>query len=229
MQSENAWQRAADLTNMVLQVTRGVDLPRGNDWRIVVTVFLLQANERLDSTRVLLDMNYWDSAVIVTRSLFELAVNVAYLAKDVSRRLPSYLRHGGIPTTSEEAENLQNKLERRDHPEVRDFVPGRAWKHLKDMCCDLGSGWLKEYETFYRFASVPTHAGSFTLGNNLKQLLDQHQPPDSHRADVLVTALGLHLRVAEVAADVFPERISLQRLQEMRLECQRLGQSLARR
>lgn len=229
MQSENAWQRAADLTNMVLQVTRGVDLPRGNDWRIVVTVFLLQANERLDSTRVLLDKNYWDSAVIVTRSLFELAVNVAYLAKDVSRRLPSYLRHGGIPTTSEEAESLQNKLERRDHPEVRDFVPGRAWKHLKDMCCDLGSGWLKEYETFYRFASVPTHAGSFTLGNNLKQLLDQHQAPDSHRADVLVTALGLPLRVAEVAADVFPERISLQRLQEMRLECQRLGQSLARR
>ena len=61
------------------------------------------------------------------------------------------------------------------------------------MCCELGSDWLKEYETFYRYASVPTHAGSFTLGKNYQQLMERRQPSNAERAAVLVSALAFHL------------------------------------
>ncbi len=110
MATGNVWQQATDLTDRVFQVTSGLNIPRGNHWHTIVTVFLTQANERLDSIRVLLDKNHWDSATILTRSLFEPAVNLAYITKDVSARLPEYLKHGGFPLTNEDAQQLQRKL-----------------------------------------------------------------------------------------------------------------------
>ena len=228
MPTENIWHQAVDLMNRAFQVTSDLDLPRGDKWPTLVTVCLSQANERLDSIRVLLDKNYWDSAVILTRSIFELAVNLAYIARNTAGRLPQYLKHGGIPLTSEEAQQLQQAIERSAQPAVKDIVPGQAWKRLRDMCRDLSSDWLKEYETFYRYASVPTHAGAFTLGKNYKRLLDRQPPLDHEKAVVLVTASTLHLRVAEIAANVFPEQIELQKVEEFQDECRALGQFLAR-
>jgi len=227
MAREDVWQQTVDISNRVLQCTSGLNLPKGNHWPTVVTVFLSQANERLDSIRLLIGTGYWDSSVIVTRTLFELAVNIAYIAKNPAKRLPPYLKHGGIPLTSEEAERLQRQLAQTQPPVVKDLVPGKAWKTLKDMCCDLGSQWLKEYETFYRYVSVPTHAGSFTLGENYKRLLDQQPVSDRDKVTVLITASAFHLRVAGIAAKVFPEQINLKTIDEMSVECQELGQSLA--
>ncbi len=96
------------------------------------------------------------------------------------------------------------------------------------MCCGLGSDWLREYETFYRYVSIPTHAGSFTLGKNYTQLLRQQPPSDLVRATVLVTALDFHLRVSDVAANVFPEQIKLETVRKMASECRELGQSLVK-
>lgn len=123
MATGNVWQQAADPTDRVFQVTSGLNIPRGNHWHTLVTVFLTQANERLDSIRVLLDKNHWDSAAILTRSLFELAVNLAYITKDVSARLPKYLKHGGFPLTNEDAQQLQRNLAQEQPPYVKDIVP----------------------------------------------------------------------------------------------------------
>lgn len=228
MVTESVWERTIDLTNRVFQVTSGLNLLHGDQWPGVVTVFLTQGNERLDSTRALLDNNHSDSAVILTRSLFELAVNLAYIAKNTAKRLREYLKHGGIPTTSQEAQQLQQDIDSGAPPAVIDIVPRQAWRRLKDMCCELGSGWLKEYGTFYRYASVPTHAGSFTLGNNYVQLLKQQPPSDRQKAVVLVSALAFHLRVAEISANVFPQEIKPEAVRELRTECEELGQTLAR-
>lgn len=230
MATKNLWQQAVDLTNRVSQVTSGLNLPRGNYWPTVVSVGLSQANERLDSIRTLLDKGYCDSAVILARSLFELAVNLAYISKDTKRRLPEYLKHGGIPLTNEDVQQLQRELElaQEQPPEVKDIILGQTWRRLRDMCCDLGSQWPKEYETFFRYASVPTHAGSFTLGKNYEQLLRQQPRSDREKATGLITALDFHLRIAEVAADVFPQQIKLKIVKTLRAECQSLGQSLAK-
>ena len=229
MTSTNSWDRAIGLTNRVFQVTSGLDLPRGNQWPTVVTVFLTQAHERLDSIRVLLDKGYWDSSVVLTRSLFELTVNLAYLAEDMPARLPEYLQHGGIPTTIMQVEELQAEIEQGDCPEVVEIVPGQAWRTLRGMCTELGLEWVREYETFYRYASVPTHAGSFTLGKSYSQLLKQELPSDGERAVVLVTTLVFHLRVVKIAATVFPTIIGPEAVQQLRTECQDLGQSLTQR
>ena len=226
--AEEIWQQVTDLTERVFPASSGVDVPRGDHWNSLVTVSLTQANARLNSIRkLLLDQPDWDSSVILTRSLFELAANMSYIAKDVEKRLPQYLKHGGIPLTKEEAEQLQQEIKENPQPVVRDIVPGRAWKSLRDMCTDLGPDWLKEYETFYTIASVPTHAGSFMLGENYKQLLEQLPPTTHEKAAVLASALSFHLRVASILASVFPKEIKPEAIKKLRFECQDLGQSLA--
>jgi len=227
--TQDIWQRTVDLSNRVFAVTSDIDLPHGDPWPTVVTLFLAQANERLHSVKVLSDSDndHWDSAVILTRSLFELAVNLAYIEKDANGRLTQYLRHGGIPLTHEEAEQLQQEIEQNPQPAVLGIVPARAWKKLQKMCKDLGDGWVREYEMFYRYSSVPTHAGAFTLGKTLIQLLQQSPPTAQQRAMVLITALALHLRVGEIGAKTFPREINLENVKTLRKERQDLGQSLS--
>ena len=226
MQTKNVWQSSVDLTNRITQVTSGLKLPRGAYWPTLVTVSLHQANERLNSIWLLLKEGDVNSATILTRSLFELAVNLSYIARDSARRLRQYLKHGRMPLTREEAQQMQQEIDRGAQPAVKDIVPGQAWKRLKDMCCDLGSDWLKEYETFYRYASVPTHAGAFTLGEKFIRLLTGQLPTDRERAAVLVTASEFHLRVAQIAAKTFPGHIAMKEVEKLREECSDLGWSL---
>ena len=145
MTAMTVMERVMDLANRVFGVTANLDLPLGNDWPTVVTVFLSQSNARLDSVRILLNSNHWDSGVILTRSLFELAVNISYISGDVGARLPEYLMHGGIPTTHEEAETLKEEVVASGQPEMKDIIPGHAWKALGDMCAALEPIWLTEY------------------------------------------------------------------------------------
>lgn len=220
----NVWQRTIDLTNKVFKVTGGLDLPRGDYWLAVVTVGLDQANERLDSIRILLEKGYGESAVVLARSLFELVVNLTYISKDTKNRLPLYLRHGGIPITDEVVQQLRQQLTQGNLQAVIDFIPRQSWKTLKQMCDELGSNWLEEYETFYRYASVPNHYGSFTLGTHYRQLLEKKALPSFKKAMILIAALGSHLRVVEIAAGVFPEQIDSEAVNDLNSDYQQLEQ-----
>lgn len=226
MSTDNILRQAIGLCEKVLQVSSGLNLPKGAHWQAVVTVFLNQANERLYSIKLLLDNNLYESGAILTRSIFELAVNLVYISKD-NKRLRQYLKHGGIPFTIEEVLQLQQDSDNRNSQDVRDILPKRPWKTLKDMCCDLGSQWLKEYETFYPYVSVPTHSGSFTFGRNYMKLLTQQPPSDLEKATILLTALDFHLRIVEVSARVFSEQINIAIVKKMRSECLQLGKSLS--
>jgi hypothetical protein len=95
------------------------------------------------------------------------------------------------------------------------------------MCDDLGPDWLQEYETFYRYASIPTHAGAFTMESTLKSLLDQQPPTSWEKAKVLITASALHLRLTEIAAKTFPNEINIEKVQVLRDECSLLGKEIA--
>lgn len=222
----NIWQQSIELTNRVLKVTAGLKLPTGNHWLAFVTVCLDLSNEKLDSIRILLNKGYDDSALVLDRSLFELLVNLAYLSKDTEKRLPQYLRHGGIPLTDDEVKQLQQKLKQGNVQDALNSIPKQSWKRLKQMCSNLGSDWLLEYETFYRYASVPTHYGSFKLGTNFKRLVGQKSPSGYEKAVILVGALEFHLRVAEIAAKTFPEQIDSEIVNSLKSDWQKLGQFL---
>ena len=228
MPNRCVWERVVELSNTTFEVTSGLDLPRGDYWLTTVTVCLKQANERLNSVRILLKHGHVEGAMILTRSLFELAANVTYIARQVPTRLPEYLRHGGIPTTEEEAAKLQQELEPTGEVEAEGAIPVSPWQRLRDMCADLGSEWLKEYETFYRYASVPTHSGSFTLGTNYLELLRRERPTAREKAKVLCTALAFHLRVARVVADVFPAHVKPGDIENLTSDMNGVGQALAR-
>lgn len=225
--ADDIWQQAVDLTKKVFAATSGIGLTLDGNWPVVVAVNLNQAHERLDSIFMLLVKGYGDSADVLTRSLFEIAASLSYIAKDVEQRLPRYLRHGNIPLSEEDSEQIRRKLSQEPPPEVKDMVPGRVWKPLRDMCCDLG--WLREYDTFYRFVSVVDHAGSFKLGTSYLQLLKQEPPSYWDRSAVLVTALCLYLRVAKVAATLFPTQIKAETIADLSAQCDEMGKFWAKK
>ena len=223
---DNILKKAIVLKDSMLQITSGIDVTVENSWSMLVCVGIHQGNNRLDSILTLLNKNDLDSAEILTRSLFELAVNLAYIDKNVSERLPEYLRHGKVPMTKEEVEKLQQELGNSSQLEAWRIVPKITWKTFKSMCIDLGLDWLDEYETFFRFVSIITHAGAFTLGENYKRLLEKQTPSDSEKAMFLLTALHFHLRIDEVATRVFPSQIKIEVIKKMYAECNELGNLL---
>lgn len=225
MVTEDIWQQADGLMKRALEATSGVNLPTNDNWNIVVAVNLYQACERLVSIFMLLVKGYRDSADVLTRSLFEVAVNISFIAKDVEKRLPEYLRHGGFPLSKEDAEKIERKVRQKPPPQVKHLVPGQAWRKLSDMCDDLG--WSGEYYTFYRFVSTVDHAGSFKLATNYLQLLKRQQPSDWEKSAVLVTALCYYLRVAEVAATVFPAQIKADTIKDLSAQCNGMGKFFA--
>lgn len=224
---ETTYQQAIDLTQQALGITSGLDLPRGKQWPTIVTVFLNQANELLAAVQLDLDNQLWNSGVILTRSLFEFGVNLNYINKDKETRLTEYLSHGRIPPLTEETNQLPDAREATEPPNAKDLIPKNAWRSLKEMCGDLGSNWPGTYETFYRYASIPTHAGSFTLGQNYMRLLNQEPPSDHEKASVLLTALDFHLCVALVAAGEFSGQMDVKTIADLYCECGTLGKKLA--
>jgi len=214
--NQTPWKTTSDLFDRVLAAITDLDLPYKGPWPTTVMLFLVQANERLESVKLLLDANHEESATIVARSIFELAVNACYISADVQTRLPEYLAHGGIAT--------------RDQDQVfANSAPTRTWKRLDQMCKELGPVWVKNYETFYRYASVPTHAGSFTMGQSLQKLIARKAPSDRKKAEVLFTALILHMHMAKLAAQTFPAQIDMSVVQDLNTEYLRLAASLGPR
>jgi len=154
---------------------------------------------------------------------FELAINLSYISKDINKRLPQYLRHGGVPLTEEELDQTEGLLAkaRGGEIEVKEIAPVRAWKPLRQMCEDLGDQYFKEWETFYRYASMPTHAGSFTIGTSFLRLLASEPPSPRERSTVLVTATAFYHRVVRITAEALHDT-----LHELEQECNLLLQQL---
>ena len=168
---EDIEARAFELSERILEVTSGIDLPGGNWEKWVAGVFLNQANTRLSSIMTLLSKNDLESAIILCRSLFELAVNAVYIYKDPDKRVDKYLDYTGIPRTPEAEKQLRLEIRENPYPDFREIVPKKPWKNVKAMCEDLGEGWVKDHDTFYRYASDHTHAGPYLFANRFNRLL----------------------------------------------------------
>lgn len=222
----NIWQDTNDFVERLLNATSGEGFTYPDKWSALLIVSLNQSNKRLNSVAWLLKNQDWDSGAILTRSMFELSANITYISKAVDRRLPKYLDNGIIPTTAEEIQQLQREFDSGIISNILDMIPKRPWKSMKDICADLKSGWPQEYDSFYRYASVPTHSGAFTLGNSFIQLLSGNPLADHELSTVLITAASFHIRVAKVAAGEFPAQISLEEIKEFDIECNKIGREL---
>jgi len=221
------WQATTSLKNRVLENTSGLDLPYTDRWSILIILSINQANRRLHSIAKLLEDDDCDSATILARSLFELAANISYISRDEAKYLPKYLRYGGVPLTKNEIQQLRKEIESTDQAATIKRIPSTTWKPMKQLCKDLGNNWLKEYLTFYRFASIPSHSGSFTLGSSFLKLRNGCSSTENDRVGILITALDFHLRIAKIAAVKFPKKISNKTLDKLHIECNKVGQYIA--
>ena len=73
---------------------------------------------------------------------------------------------------------------------------------------------------------MPTHAGSFTLGDSLQRLLTGKPPSVQEKLFVLLTSTEFHRRVAELAADIFPRQIDKAWVKELQHKLAKLGLAL---
>lgn len=224
--TQSNWHKTLSLVERLLQSTSDLSFSYNDKWSVLVIVSLNQLNKRLNSVALLLRNADWASGVILTRSMFELSANLTYIFKDIGKRLPEYLEHGNIPITAEEIQKLQREIENGNTENVLNIIPTRSWKSMGEICSDLGEDWLNEYKSFYRYASIPSHAGAFILGESFMQLLREKPLTEKELSEVLITAVAFHLRVAKIVADSFPTRISIKKLDELDRECNEIGHSL---
>lgn len=220
----DALEQLSKLCGETLASVTGLGLRhRGERWRIILIVGLVQANERLHAVNLLLEANHADSATILMRSLFEIAVNLAFIERDKDPLSNEYLRHGRVPLTAEEVEEMEQAIK----ADAEAPVPRSSWRSPKSMCSQLGNGWIREYDAHYAYASVVTHAGSFTLGQQLSDLIAGTESDEATKTRILVTALTYHLRVAEIVAREFPGDIAPQTVAELHGRCHEIGMRLA--
>ena len=206
-------QKVLDLTDKVLSVQDTLTI---NDsylvekWHQVVFLHLHRSFRGLEAVRLVSDNGLYEPAEVLTRYLFEQAVNVRYLAKDPEGRVLCYLKHYKVPLTPEERDEtaqelelIRGKGEEGDYAGVsKSLLPNRSWKLLSEMCEDLNC--LDHYWTMYRASSEVAHGGAHEMGSTMLEMLDYKQRPDYQLPSVLLTALTYFGWVAEISRKVFP-------------------------
>ena len=201
-------QKALNIAGEVLDPPLHVNFQDlGDDWHRIVLLQLVRSRQALTGVMFLSSEQFYSPAVVLCRYVFELAVNIRYLAIDPVGRVPSYLRHYRVGLSAEESDEIDQELQslrhQENHGEVSKLLnPGRSWTNLKDMCRELG--WLDQYETTYRGSSERAHSGARTLGLEWDALVNKPPMLEYAISTNLLTTLLYHLRVEEVVGEVSP-------------------------
>lgn len=210
----NPARRAHSLAQQALDITTGINLPvwpseadetgMADYWHIIVQAALFRANRILRSVTALLSPPIDDlvSATILNRNILECAADLVYLDQSVSSRLPEYLHKSGFPSLADDVAKVAE--EKSDPLEVG--LPRARWKALGPICEAIG--WKAEYRYLYNIYSDSAHAGSSAL---VQEYLNMRgfTPTDANKATKVSACLLYHLRIAEIAAKLFPSVISL--------------------
>ena len=223
-------QEAYRLSAEAASVTTAVEVPEwpkhpemtniDEQWPVAVAGTLHRANKLLGSIQLLLNPQVEDtaSAVILLRNLFECTVNLAYIRRDKSTRLPQFIRHGAGSSSSEET--ASTKLEPQG---PHSNFPNRAWKPLSKRCEEIG--WTGLYNTLYRVTSEASHGGSNTILAEYFELLGLPRTNEA-KAQVLVGAVRCYTLVAAIAAQEFPQAIEIDAVMRLTDSCRNIEEEL---
>ena len=201
-------QKAFDLIDEVLSVPIIInDGDLVEDCPQVVLLHLLRSQQALHAVRLVLADGLYGPAVVLSRHLFELAVNIRYLEKDAKIRVPLYLKHSSVSSTLEEAVEIDQELQplkaEEDHGAISELlIPGRSWRPMAAMCEELGC--LDHYRTMYRSASELAHGGAHRMAKEIMELSGRQQRPNYELPSVLLTALIYYGWVVEISCKIFP-------------------------
>ena len=201
-------RKVLDFTDEVL--SGPVDIKDWNlteQWHHVVLFHLSASFNGLRAVKLVSASELFEPAVVLTRYLFELGVNLRYLDIDPTGRVPDYLKHSGILSTSKEFEtkSLELKLLREEMDLVgisKLLLPPQSWKRLNKMCLELEC--MDHYSTFYRTASQVAHGGAHSLPQTMLGLLGYQGRTGFELPGALLTALIYFRWVADISSKIFP-------------------------
>ncbi len=139
----------------------------------------------------------YEGALVVGRTLFELAADLTYLHNDVGARLPKYFAHRGYPVSPAAEDELRAKIETGQFQ----FPPTKRWKPIKNICAELeredpGEAWRGIYETFYRGASEGAHAAIYPTWDEFWK--SHAHAYSAEKCHLLLVALNAFHRVAHI-------------------------------
>ena len=213
-------QRAFDLTDEVLRrkiVPDYNDLLEDNYWLSVVFLHLLRSWDALYAIRLIVAMGEGiptglrGPAIVLHRYIFELAVNLMYIHKDIENRVPSYLEHSGFPLTPDQIAETDDKIvslrRDKDYSGIMELLTPRwrrrPWKPLKEMCEELNM--IQSYDTLYVNTSNLAHGGAEGMSSEILQFFGRNLEGEYLVAGTLIGALEYYFRVVNIVHEVFPD------------------------
>ncbi|MCY4625909.1 MAG: hypothetical protein OXC99_13045 [Chloroflexi bacterium] len=225
-------EESIELANQAFEVSSSLSFPMWPQerdsglletyWHIVLLGSLCRANKALRSITRLLDSSLEDtvSAAILNRHLFECAANLIYIGRDYRHTLPEFLKKSKFPGYPRELEELHSEFVENLFADV----PSRRWKKVDTICRDLG--WKDELKSIYRVTSDTSHGGSSALLPEFYELHDI-SVSDRNKAHIVSTGLVYHLRIAEVIAKNFPDKMDLTKIASLQKSNFALGWRIA--
>ena len=201
-------QKTSSLVDEIVSVPIFVNTDLAEDWAQVVCLHLLRSKQSLAAVRLILADRLYAPAIVVSRYLFELAVSIRYLDKDVEARVPCYLEHNRCPSSADETAEIGQQIQQLraqgNYVAISKLlVAGNSWQKMKAMCEELEC--LDHYYTMYRSASELAHSGAHGIALELMDLSGRQQRPDFELSKVLLTALIYYGWVVEISCKVFPD------------------------
>ena len=199
-------QKALNLVDEYLSVEIAIEeRDLLDEWPQVTLFHLLRSREALASIKLVSEHNLYGPAIVLHRYIFELAVNIMYISKDVENRLPEYLKHSRFPSGIEDVEevdeNLRNLQEQEDYSAITELLlPGRSWNNL-EMCEEVGC--LDLYQTMYRATSEVAHGGAHGMSIDMLVLIRQETRPGYQFPAILLGATEYYDWVVQVSCNVF--------------------------
>lgn len=163
-----------------------------SDFEYIIYNFLVRAFNIYKSISILLEQDYWEEASILSRSLFELLLNLEELSRDPnnSKRfikfhlLQALQHHLNLQQFEMEREKkkdtsgINDGFLKRKFPEF--VIKGKSSKFSSSWCNktvrDLAkdSNKLHYYKIIYSLFSYFTHSGPFSIGSVMKSYSSEY-------------------------------------------------------
>ena len=196
-------KRANEMIAQALQPP--IALVPHTEWDEFVCAHLLLAREAVVAIKLLNEKDLEGPIDVVTRYLFELAVNLKYIANDLNERFPAYLAFHSLSEGQNKHDELIAKAkEQGDWSELaRSGSTRRPWKPLAEMCEDVGLEY--DRQTFYRVTSDIAHGGGASLIYAKGKLYQGNSRPEWQRAGKLAVAFRYYQQIAEVVTTTFSD------------------------
>lgn len=181
-------QRAKTLLSLAQRVIErsGEGIAQYNSYKLLAKAFLHSANDDFKAILVLMSSGLFTQAAMILRRLFELVINLRYIARCPETRVEQYRKFDPIerhkyleiwdkhdPDAMSEEDRSRIQTMYREVMESLGYEKPPAlsrWSgcSLQDRAKDVGGTWPKQYDYIYKVCCLYSHVSPTGLANCFK-------------------------------------------------------------